>query len=120
MGYERCHAIVVTDTGYGNHIENAHSEALAIFADVCEVTEITPEAMNRRRSFMVAPDGSKEGWDLSDRGDACRDLFVAWLERQAYDDGSSALDWAEVQYGDENLDNRLLRSDADLYAARRT
>jgi hypothetical protein len=57
----------------------------------------------------VAPDGSKEGWDNSNTGDEQRAELVAWLESQRYDDGSTSLDYAEVQFGDDDNDARILR-----------
>lgn len=111
MGYMRSHAIVVS-AFYGNPhwIEVAHKEAVRIFHQpveewsamrIAEVTDPTHAGMNGIRSFMVAPDGSKEGWGHSDAGDRARHEFVSWLESAAYDDGSSPLAWVEVQFGDD-------------------
>lgn len=115
MGYIRHNAIVVTAT-YEDHIERAHAEAVRIFhapeSAMCTyavVTEVTPEAMNTTRSFLVGPDGSKEGWALSDEFDARRDTFIEWLRAQAYADGSSPLAWVEVQYGDDELETLVVR-----------
>lgn len=111
MGYLRHHAIVVTASysAHGQHwIEIAHAKASEIFGreDTLGhlagiVSEPTPSAVNDVRSLFVAPDGSKEGWDTSDHGDSARVEFVEWLRAQAYEDGSSPLDWVEVQYGDD-------------------
>jgi hypothetical protein len=113
MGYLRPTAIIVSasysenvsDPSTPHWIEVAHAEALRIH-DVSGlakiVTEPTPPAMNNERSFLVAWDGSQEGWEESDRGDACRAAFIAWLREQEYGDGSSPLDWIEVQYGGDD------------------
>jgi hypothetical protein len=63
---------------------------------------ITPGITNGYRSFFVPPDGSKEGWGESDRGDSARDDFVEYLRAKENEDGSSYLSWVEVSYGDDN------------------
>ncbi len=74
-----------------------------------EVSEILPSVANGYLSFFVPSDGSKEGWEESHQGDANRNVFVAYL--QTAEGGN--VKWAEVQYGDEEGDNKITRSDAD-------
>jgi len=115
MGYIRSHAIVVTDYGYGDHIDRAHAQATAL--DLC-VTPVTDGKINCVRSFAALPDGSKEGWTDSDQGDEARGAFVAYLRTLYYGDGSSPLSWVEVQFGDdEGLTCVLRSSDGDAAAA---
>lgn len=64
-------------------------------------------------SFLVAPDGSKEGWDESELGNERRRVFKNYLRKQVYEDGSSWLRWCEVQYGDDENDDRMI--DANHY-----
>jgi len=66
------------------------------------VSEVVESPTNSRFSFAVFPDGSKEGWEQSNVGDAQRANLIKWLDRQRYEDGSSPFDWVEVQYGDDN------------------
>jgi len=113
MGYIRHHGMIVTSYDE-ERIEAAHEKARDIGMTVTEVVE---SPVNGYRSFCVAPDGSKEGWDASEKGDAQRDELVSWLESKSFEDGSAPYDWAEVQYGDEMGDNELLRSEADKYRA---
>jgi hypothetical protein len=102
MGYERHHAIIVTSWSKAS-IEAAHQQATTLFAETfVQVTDVTAAGMNDYRSFLVAPDGSKEGWHDSDAGDAARAAFIAWLGRQTYEDGSSNLDWVEIHYGGDD------------------
>jgi hypothetical protein len=49
-------------------------------------------------TYVFAPDGSKEGWGPSDRGDECREQFKD-LFRGTYDDGSSPMDWVAIRFG---------------------
>jgi len=106
MGYLRNHAIVVT-SGNPGALEAAHQRAISIFP--C-VTEITEAQSNGCQSFLIPPDGSKEGWMASDEGDYRRDEYVEWLCKQEFGDGSNWLDWVEVQYGDDYLESKVLRS----------
>ena len=104
MGYMCSHAIVVTS--YDEKIEPAHAKAVELG---CNPSPIMDSPMNGYRSFFVPPDGSKEGWDESNAGNDRRDLFIEWLRSQVYNDLSSWIDWAEVQYGDDNEHTYVVR-----------
>ena len=111
----RHHAIVVT-SWHDELLEQAHAKAVELG---CSVSEITTPVTNMYRSFLVAPDGSKEGWDGSDAGDDRRDVLTAWLDNQRYDDDSTPLQWVEVQYGDDDLESRIIRDSDDAMRYRR-
>jgi len=93
MGYMMHHAIVVT-SWKPEAVEAAH--AMATQLDM-KPSPIVSSGTNGYRSFLVPPDGSKEGWHQSDVGDACRAQLVAWM-MTAGDDGLW-LDWIEVCFG---------------------
>lgn len=122
MGYMCHHAIVVTCDSKLAVL--AHAKAGEILAggrnegpvrrDWAQLlSPIIPGIVNSEDTFIVAPDGSKEGWDGSDEGERLRAVFVAWLDAQRYDDGSTSFKWALVQYGDDEHDNRVLRHSDD-------
>lgn len=116
MGYIVHHAIIVTDRGYGDWIEQAHTAARRLFGPL--VTDIVPSIVNGNRSFAVVPDGSKEGWVESDDHDGARTLFRRWLHALEDGDHSSPLSWVEVQYGDDDGDSHVIDdSDAAARAA---
>jgi len=96
MGYREHHAIIVTAT-YENWIEKAHNQASKIFKWVSPISPFL--GGNQCRSFFIPPDAAELATD-SHEGDRRRDEFIEWLEDQKYEDGSSPLQWAEVQYGD--------------------
>lgn len=107
MGYERHHAIIVT-TWNKDLAEQARAEAERIFSRdghpgrrIAPVSSVLGSAVNDVCTFVVAPDGSKDGWDHSNAGDAARAEFIAYLNAQRYRDNSSPFDWVEVQYGDD-------------------
>lgn len=115
MGYMRHHAIIVTsslpDREMGaDYIDLAHAKAVELGMSV---TSVTDEVTNGYRSFLIAPDGSKEGWGESDAGDSRRAAMIEYLDSQRYDDGSSPLDWVVVQFGDDEMITRIIRDDAE-------
>jgi hypothetical protein len=119
MGYMVHHMIVVTSHSR-DLITEAHAKATEIFGQLnimnrcIGVTDIFTSPINHYCTFFVPPDGSKEGWTDSEDGDVARASFVKWLDAQRYEDGSTSLKWALVQYGDEQRDNRILRHDGEV------
>lgn len=105
MGYMRHHAIVVTSWHTGL-LHAAHDEAIRLGMSV---TDITDPVINGYRSFLVAPDGSKEGWPQSDLGDTRRTAFMEWLDDHRFEDDSTALGWCEVQFADDELHSAITR-----------
>lgn len=59
-----------------------------------------PAPVNGYHTFILVPDGSKEGWPESDAGDQFRAEFISFLDSFAYEDGSSNISWVEVAYGE--------------------
>lgn len=133
MGYLRPTAIIVTGSHdmYAEALNDAtiapathwathaHREAVTVFArhNLAQcVGEIIESGTNDVRSFLIAWDGSKEGWSISDAGDAARDEYIAWLRSVAYGDGSSPLDWVEIQYGGDDREAPVLRHGDDVGA----
>lgn len=118
MGYMRHHAIVVSsclhERGISSRplIELAHDKAVELGMSVTGISG--EDSHNGYRSFLVAPDGSKEGWGPSNRGDVRRAQFTEWLHSQRYDDDSTPIEWVEVQYGDDEDETKIIQ-DSDKY-----
>lgn len=55
---------------------------------------------NSYQTIALLPDGSKEGWDTSDRCDALRAAFMERLREDNYEDGSSPWAFADVSFGE--------------------
>ena len=111
MGYYVHHAIVVTISDYGEKHQKpsvVHQKAKGIFFD--DVSPLVDSKMGFY-SFLVGPDGSKEGWAQSDEGDEKRSEFISYLEELPHDDGSSPVNWVEIQYGgdDPTINTKILR-----------
>jgi hypothetical protein len=114
MGTIQNDAIIVT--GYKEEILNAHKKAMEIFnADYDghqEINLVSPRinhVINCDETFIVSPDGSKEGWDMSDEFNRRRNLYISYLKSRGYH-----LDWVYISYGEikyqlmdssENLEN---------------
>lgn len=103
MGYMRRHAIVVTGDALeeSKDILAAHSKATEIFP---WVSPVSPPATNGERSFFVPPDGSKEGWEESRKGDERRAKFLRWLRE------AGCVHWVEVCYAEDEPNTRVTRA----------
>lgn len=95
MGHILHHAIIVTgwDIGYFNV---ACDKAKELGMSVISQDGV---GVNGFKTFLVCPDGSKEGWAESDLGDSQRMEFRKWLHTNK---ASLGLEWAEMLYGDDN------------------
>lgn len=78
-------------------IETAHARALALFGTA--VSPLIPSPINGYLSFLVAPDGSKSGWQDDKDGEALRHAFINWLDEHRYSDGGTSVDWVALNYG---------------------
>lgn len=108
----RHHAIICT-SWQAEGLARAHAEAERLGLQCSPISD----KVLGTASFCVFPDGSKEGWDESDAGDRRRDAFVAWLRDHWRDDeepepegGSCYVTFAEVQYGDDNMQCGVTRA----------
>lgn len=113
MGYMRHHTVVVTSMD-DDLLREARSKAVELFEAQDMVQLVSPIVfgiMNGFDSFFVAPDGSKEFWEHSDRAEGARKAFVEWLDSKRYEDGSSSIAWVEVQFHDDDRMTKILSSD---------
>lgn len=102
MSYTRHHAIIVT-TFTRKLAAEAYVKAAVIFPPGM-VTNIMTSPMNGQHSIFIIPDGGLEGRQWSDQCDEMRDEFIAWLSSKSY-----TYRWVEVQYGDDEMDNKIIR-----------
>lgn len=98
MGYDRHHAIIITT--YDLELIQEAAKRAVDFR--CQCSPIMTAEINAWHTIVIPPDGSKEGWPDSTKGDAGRAKLIEWLDSKRYEDGSSPYDWIEVQYGDDN------------------
>lgn len=120
MGYIRHHAIIVTSWRV-DLIKELHEQVLQIVEDDHDIIDlhITSGAdlvsaihfspSNSYASFVIFPDGSKEGWNTSDRGDAIRGAVIKRINSFADVHDTQSIDWVEIQYGDEEGNTAIVR-----------
>jgi hypothetical protein len=119
MGYMKHHAIIVTSWDR-EAIKQAHTKArellLAInhYPKFRNISEIVDGAINGQCSFFIAPDGSKEGWQTSDQGDKMRADFIEYLESTRYEDGSIALKYVEISFGEDDYRPSAITKDGTI------
>ena len=111
MGYMRHHAILVT-TFNKKLAEDAYERALIVFGG--HVTPIMEAPVNDYYTFLIPPDGSKEGWADSDYGNEARAEFITYLEKFRYEDRSHPFDWVEIQYGDDDHETELTNGKGEI------
>lgn len=106
MGYIRHHSIVVTswDDVKFNKI---YIKARSIFGSL--VSDIIQSNINGYKSFFIAPDGSKEGWEESNTGDIKRNTFIKNIDKFKYCDGSNSIRYCELFYGDDEGKSEIVR-----------
>jgi|SRR5579875_2244071 len=99
MGYIRHNAIIVTADGYQNAQEKlklTHKKAVELFDNL--VSPVITGKANGYQSFFIAPDGSKEGWDLSNEYDEKRKQFADFVDSLSYSDGSNCVQFVDVGF----------------------
>lgn len=113
MGYIKHNAIIVTGDGYEDakkKFELAYRKANELFEGL--VSNVVEAKMNGYRSFFIAPDGSKEGWDMSDEYDTKRTEFADYIDTLAYGDGSNPIQFVDLGY-DEYSENNVERTNKE-------
>lgn len=101
MGYIRHDAIVVTSF-QTDGIDAARNKAWSLNLST---SEVLTSPINQYFTFLIAPDGSKEGWEESDAGDSQRAEWVAWAKNSGY-----YLDWVHINYGGDDDETVFIKS----------
>lgn len=116
MGYMKHHTIIITGSDYPESkklIKKVHrmskNKAIDYMGTSKIVSPLIYSPINGYISFFIAPDGSKEGWVVSDIGDNMRDNIIDFIDSLKYEDGSSCIRYTEVFYGDEDGESKVER-----------
>lgn len=105
MGYIRHRTLVVHGWSDKEVIE-AYAKATSEFNAVGHgslVSGLVGTTVNGGMSFFIAPDGSKEGWEDSDKCDKARARLLVYLRK-------SALCWVDLEIGGDDQNFRVLKS----------
>lgn len=92
MGYMR-HDVIIVTCWDENRVKRGHAKAKELGLPV---SPIVKSPRNSYMTFMVVPDGSKEGWDFSNEMDVLRAKFEQWMIK-TYDE--NFLDWVHINFG---------------------
>ena len=98
MGYIKHHAIIIT-TWDDKTLAKIYKHLVPIFGK--RISKIIKSDINGFVSLFIAPDGSKEDWPESDKGDKDRAKLIRYLNTFAYEDGSNAIKYVEISYDEE-------------------
>jgi hypothetical protein len=102
MGYLRYECIVVNGWS-AEEVLNAYRIALLECGTL--VSSIVLHPSNGGASFLIAPDGSKEGWVDSDISETARKSFITRIELLGI-----KVDWALIRMGGDDDEFRVLDS----------
>ena len=94
------HKATLVTTWDKDMAQKARAEAKRLFP-LGMVTPIVVSPINAYRSFAIMTCGSKMGWLDMKRDDDDRLQFHQWVDAQAYEDGSNALEVCTVRYGND-------------------
>lgn len=99
MGYIRHYAIVVTSYS-DEKIKPLHKKAKKIFGKL--VSNIVQSKRNGFETFFIGPDGSKLGWETSNKGIKKRSKFISILQKKG-------VTYCEFFYGDDEFESRVTK-----------
>jgi hypothetical protein len=98
MGFIKHNAIIVT--GEKGDVFKANKKACKIFKKYLKnntlVSEVIPGVANNQYSFLIAPDGSKEGWENSNNADIAREKLCRWLHKKG------VCEYIEIRFGGDD------------------
>lgn len=103
MGYFAHKALIVTSGYHHEELEKLHEMAKEL---ELPVTEIVEGRANGFKSFAVLPDGSKEGWDESDRVDEGRASLIGNML-------GTRLNYIEVRFGGDDNNAFILHHNGE-------
>ena len=102
MGYIRHEAIIVTA------FDKEYTQKAKDFAKKLGLhTTNIVETINGYSSFLIAPDGSKEGWEESDKHERARKEFCEWSDNQYRE--SVYLDYAYISFGGDEKHCNIIK-----------
>ena len=72
------------------------------------ISPIVSSLINNYYTFFISPDGSKEGYDLSDDADRIRPLIIDLLKVYQTENSSIEINFVELFYGDDSLPAQII------------
>ena len=111
-----CHHAIIVSSSFPELLRFLRNKILGIPRLVLPVSNMV--SSGGYESFLVGPDGGKEGRSLSNSGNQQRDKVVeilsSFVDDERFDEDDIVMvEWAECKYGDEAYDNKILRASED-------
>jgi len=113
MGILRHHTLVVTSVSLAEIIK-VHIKAKELFETALEeenvmssniISKILNGISNEQYSFFISPDGSKEGWEVSNRCNDTRKELIKYI-----DNNSLYCQYVEVYFGGDNNESNIIKT----------
>ncbi|MBY0424381.1 MAG: hypothetical protein K2Q22_01990 [Cytophagales bacterium] len=102
------HAIIVTSNDR-ERIELVRKKAIELYTLTMEanngkslVGPLTIGLINNFYTFLIAPDGSKEGYDTSDDGDIVREKICTYIDSLKDINNYNPISYIEVYFGTDH------------------
>lgn len=86
------HNAVLATTWDEKRVEKIKEWISKLHIDLIKLFLIGPVTINSYTTIVLVPDGSKEGWEQSDRGNELRESFIKELDEY--------WEWIEIGYGE--------------------
>ena len=99
MGVENNECVIAT-TWNDEAVETIQKWILSLSKEEQSLFAILPSLVNGKQTIVLAPDGSKKGWETAKQGEKLRNRFITRLEGLNYEDNSGPFYWVEVGYGE--------------------
>jgi len=99
MGIENNECVIAT-TWNNEAVESIKEWIESFHPNYQKLFAILPSLVNKKQTIVLAPDGSKKGWNTAKEGEKLRNMFIEKLKEYDYDDGSNPFDFVEVGYGE--------------------
>lgn len=99
MGVEQYHCVIAT-TWDDKNVDAIQKWVSKQSPEHQSLFSFVPAIVNESYTIILAPDGSKEGWSISNNCDKLRDAFIAMLKSFDYSDGSNPFSYVEVSFGE--------------------
>ena len=100
MGVIQHNAVIATTWSREEFARVESWIASTVPTDHRDLFKLTNVVANGYRTIVLCPDGSKEGWRLSDECDKLREKFIVELKRNDYEDGSSPWAYVDISFGE--------------------
>jgi len=98
MGFFNHQAIIVICSN-GELAKEVHKKAVEMYP---YTTELLVTKVNAYYSFMLGPDGSKEGWKDSNEGEKLREEFVEYLKHMNIVLNKWGLQWCAINFPEDD------------------